>query len=30
LPEAAEANGFDWLESRVDELLEKASLGKAA
>ena len=30
LPEAAESNGFEWLESRVDELLEKASLGKAA
>ena len=30
LPEAAETNGFEWLESRVDELLEKASLGKAA
>jgi ribonuclease P protein component len=30
LPEAAETNGFGWLEARVDELLEKASLGKAA
>ena len=30
LPEAAETHGFEWLESRVDELLEKASLGKAA
>jgi ribonuclease P protein component len=30
LPEAAEANGHEWLAQRVDEILEKASLGKAA
>ena len=24
LPEATEANGFDWLEARVDEVLGKA------
>jgi ribonuclease P protein component len=30
LPEAVEANGFEWLAARLDELLEKASLGKAA
>ena len=30
LPEAAEANGHDWLGQRVDEIFEKASLGKAA
>ncbi len=30
LPQAAETNGFEWLEARVDELLAKASLGRAA
>jgi ribonuclease P protein component len=30
LPEAAEANGFAWLGERLDEVLGKAELGKAA
>jgi ribonuclease P protein component len=30
LPEAAEANGHTWLSERVDEILGKAALGKAA
>jgi ribonuclease P protein component len=30
LPEAAEANGHAWLVDRVDEILEKAVLGKTA
>jgi ribonuclease P protein component len=30
LPDAVEANGSEWLAQRVDEILEKASLGKAA
>jgi ribonuclease P protein component len=30
LPEAVEANGFDWLGSRVDEVLTQAGLEKGA